>query len=440
MFSTPEMLAAVSDETWLQAMLEVEAALASAQARLGVIPAEAATAIRAACDAGGFDIDAIGRAAVDSGTPVVPLVEALRALVPAGARDSVHYGATSQDILDTATMLVVRGGLDLVLADLDGVAAACAALAERHRATVMAGRTLLQQAVPITFGLKAAGWLVAAVEARQRLAELRATRLAVQFGGAAGTLAAAGPQGLEASRLMAAEVGLAAPQLPWHTNRVRVGEIGGGLAVAAGVMGKIALDVALLMQTEVGEVSEPRAQGRGRSSAMPQKRNPVGAVAVGAAVRRVHGLVAVLFGSMVQEHERAAGAWQAEWETLREVLALTGGAVHRVREMLEGLEVDAVRMRANLDAAGGMAAAEHVVVALAGRMGREEARAAVEAACSRALAGGQSLGEALLGDAAVRAHASAAEVEAWVDPAGNLGSSEALIERALAMYRSSAAR
>jgi 3-carboxy-cis,cis-muconate cycloisomerase len=436
MFTTPAMQEAVSDESWLQAMLDAEAALARAEAQAGLIPPSAAVAIAAACTADRFDLDEIGGAGVAAGNPVVPLVEALRAAVAGEASNYVHHGATSQDILDTATMLIVRSALDLLDEDLHGVAAACAELADQHRATVMSGRTLLQQAVPITFGLKAAGWLTATLEARTRLAELRAARLAVQLGGAAGTLAAMGPAGLDVVRSFAEELGLAEPVLPWHTARARIAEIAAALAIAAGVMGKIALDVSLLMQTEVGEAFEPGAPGRGRSSAMPQKRNPVGAVAVAACARRAQGLAGVLLGTIVQEHERAAGAWQAEWESLSSLLEVTAGAVFRVREMLEGLEIDAERMRENLDTSGGFAMAERVVVALAEHMGQAAARARVQEICARALEQRLPLRDALLLDIAVRGHFSTAQVDALLDPANYLGATSALIDRALAAYRS----
>src|SRR5439155_13652304 len=319
-----------------------------------------------------------------AGTPVVPLVKALTAAVPGDAARYVHWGATTQDVVDTAAMLLSRRGLDLLVGDLDRVARRCAELADAHRATIMPGRTLLQQALPIPFGLKAAGWLAATVAARDRLADLRRGGLAVQFGGAAGTLASLGARGIDVLRRLSAELDLPEPPLPWHTARGRVAEIAAALGVTAGSMGKIAQDIALMAQTEVGEVAEPSGPGRGGSSALPHKRNPVGAMEVSACVRRVHSLVGVLLGAMVQEHERAAGAWQAEWETLPETFRLTAGAVDRVREVLEGLEVFPERMQANLQATGGLMMSEHVVMALAERIGRPRARELVDAACARA--------------------------------------------------------
>jgi 3-carboxy-cis,cis-muconate cycloisomerase len=429
------MRAAVSDRAWLQAMLDFEAALAAAEARVGLIPAEAAVAIADCCHADRFDVEAIGRGTVPAGTPVIPLVRALTALVPDDAARYVHWGATTQDVMDSAAMLLCRRALDLLVDDLGRVSARCAALAEAHRATVMPGRTLLQQALPIPFGLKAAGWLVATMGARARLADLRRDGLALQLGGAVGTLASLGPRGIEVLRQLGVELDLAEPLLPWHTARARVAEVGAALGVAAGAMGKIAQDVALLAQTEVAEVAEPSGPGRGGSSTLPHKRNPVGAMEAGACVRRVHALVGVLLGAMVQEHERAVGAWQAEWETLPEAFRLTAGAVDRVREVLDGLEVFADRMRANLGVTRGLMMSEHVMMVLAERIGRPQAHATVEAACARAVEAGRHLREELLADPVVSANLAPAAIDAALDPAGYLGSADAFIDRALDAYR-----
>ena len=359
--TTPEMSAAMSDEAWLRALLHFEAALARAEARAGLIPQAVAEEIAGATAGGGFDLTGIGHRAADSGTPVVPLLEALRGrLSPAGA-ESLHRGATSQDAVDTALMLVARHGLELLAAALDGLAAAAAGLASTHRATVMAARTLLQQALPTTFGLKAAGWLVAVHEAADRLDAYRRSRLAVQLGGPAGTLAGLGEVGVAVRQALAADLQLREPILPWHTARARVGELGGVLALAAGTAAKIALDVILLAQTEVAEVAEPAAPGRGVSSAMPHKRNPVLSVEAVAAARGVQAQAGVLLGSLVQPHERAAGEWQAEWAAVSEGFRLTAGAVARVREVLEGLEVNPERMRSNLVVTGSTASAQALV-------------------------------------------------------------------------------
>jgi len=428
----PAMAEAVSDEAWLRAMLDVEAALAAAEAAAGLIPAEAAAAIRAACAAAPVDLERLGADAVASATPVVPLARALTAAVPADAAGYVHWGATSQDVVDTAMMLVARRALDVLLAELDGLAAACAALAERHRDTLMAGRTLLQQALPITFGLKAAGWLMAVLEARDAVARVRHERLAVQLGGASGTLASLGDRGLDVLRGLAAELGLPEPALPWHTARARVVELACALAVAGGAAAKIAVDVALLAQTEVAEVAEGAPGG---SSALPHKRNPAGAVEVDACFRGLQGQVGVLVGAQRSEHERAAGAWQAEWAAVSEALRLAGGACGRARTVVEGLRVDERRMRANLDASGGLMLSEHVAMALAAHLGREAAHRRVEAAAGRAAGGGRPFRDELLADPEIAAHLGPEGVDAALDPAGYLGSAPALIDRALAAHR-----
>ena len=347
--TTPAMAAAVSDTAWLAALLQFESALASVQARVGLIPPGSAEAIVAACEAGRFDVADIGRQAVASATPVLPLVEALRDEVGADAAPFVHYGATSQDALDTAMMLVARDALDLLLGELRALAAECAALAERHRHVPMAGRTLLQRARPTTFGLKAAGWLAGVLDAHRRLSDLRRTGLAVQLGGAVATLDRYPEKGLRLVADLADELGLAAPDLPWHSQRGRVAELGSALAVAAGAAAKIALDVALLAQPEVGEVA---VASPGGSSAMPGKRNPARAVEARAAFAGAVAQAGVLLAAMVGEHERSAGAWQSEWPALSEAFRLAAGAVDGTLGTLRGLSVDGDRMRANALPAG----------------------------------------------------------------------------------------
>jgi len=332
---------AVSDRAWLRGMLEAERALAAVEARAGVIPAAAAEAITAACREELYDPEELALDGRRAGNPVEPLVRALREAVGGDAAPYVHHGATSQDVLDTAAALVARDAGAIVLAELAGVAAQCARLAEEHRGTVMAARTILQQAVPTTFGLKAAGWLVAVVQSRALVA---AAPLPAQLGGAGGTLAALGDRGLEVLGAYAKELSLEEPVVPWHALRVTVGRLGARLDIAAGTVAKIAADVALLAQTEVGEVREPHEGG---SSTMPHKRNPVGSTLTRACATGAHAAAGVLT-SGVHEHERAAGAWHAEWKALSDCLALTGGAAAWMRETLEGLEVDVERMRANV--------------------------------------------------------------------------------------------
>jgi 3-carboxy-cis,cis-muconate cycloisomerase len=415
-FVPAEFRDALSDGAWLQAMLDAEGALAAAEARAGVIAEEAAEAIAAACRADQFDVTAIADEGRAPGNPVEPLVRALGEAVEGHAAGYVHWGATSQDILDTATMLVSRAALDLILVRLAEVAGECAKLAETHRSTPIAGRTLLQQAVPTTFGLKAAGWLVAVLEARRRLTSIRQDRLAVQLGGAAGTLGALGDAGPEVLRLFAEELDLQEPVVPWHTNRVRIAELGAALDVAAGALAKIGLDVGLLSQTEVGEARE--AEG-GASSTMPQKRNPVGSALAVACARQVHAQASVLAAALPQEHERALGAWHSEWPALRNALAYTGGAADAARRALDGLEVDTERMRANLELTDGLVMAEKASFLLARELGRREAHQRVAQAAS----GGGPLSEELGLDAAD------------LDPKAYVGAAETFVDRALAAYR-----
>jgi 3-carboxy-cis,cis-muconate cycloisomerase len=432
LFVPEPMREATSDRAWLQAMLDSESALAAAEAEAGLIPADAADAINAACDAGAFDPEEIARDARSSGNPVPPLVAALREKVGGEAAGFVHHGATSQDVMDTAAMLVATGALALLRTELDGVAAACADLAGEHRGTLMAGRTLLQQALPTTFGLKAAGWLDSVVAAGERVDSVS---LAVQLGGAAGTLASLGPDGQRVAELMAGRLELEQPAVPWHTARLRVADLGTSLALAAGILEKIALDLVLLSQTEVGEVAESAAGGRGGSSTLPHKRNPVGAVLTIACARRVRGAAGVLLEAMPQEHERAAGAWQSEWAPLSETLALTGGAAFALGDALDGLEVRPDRMHQNLEATGGALMAESVVTTLAGRIGQQRARELVNAAATRAVDAGSSFRDVLVADEGVCAELSEEEIDRALDPAAYLGSADAFIDRALARHR-----
>ncbi len=422
---------AVSDRAWLQAMLDVEAALARAQSTVGLSDPAAAASIARACRAENFDIAAIGLEATDSGNPVVPLVRALREVVddPAAA-DLVHVGATSQDVLDSAAMLVARRALEPLLGDLAAAADAAAAMAAAHRDTLMAGRTLLQHALPITFGFKAAGWTVALDETVGRLDAVRSTRLAVQLGGAAGTLASLGDEGLSVLRAFAEELGLAEPAIAWHTERTRIGDLAGALGVAAGAIGKVARDVVLMAQTEVAEVREGMP-GRGGSSTLPHKRNPVAAVAAIAGAERAPALVATLLAAMIQEHERAAGSWHAEWKALAELLEAVGSAAAWIRDCLEHLEVDAERMRANLELTGGLLLAERIVSALTPAIGRRAADDLVTAAAEETTSGKRSFEETLLDRPDVVEHLGPVEVARLFDPAGYLGSASEFVDRAL---------
>ena len=361
LFVPAELRDAVSDRAWLGAMLAAERALASASARAGVVPAAAAAEIGDACDASLYDVDELAEQGRGPGNPAEPLVRALRTRVGGDAAPYVHRGATSQDILDTAMMLVARDALTSIDAALDGVCDACARLAREHRDTVTAARTLLQQAVPTTFGLRAAGWLVTVLDARGLLGRFQPL---AELGGAAGTLAALGDDGPEVLRLYAEELGLAEPALPWHANRVPVAQLGGALDAVAGALAKIATDVVLL--SAFGEVAEGDG---GASSTMPQKHNPAGSTLVRAAALQVHAHASVLTGALAGELERSAGSWHAEWSAWSGALALTGGAAATMRHVLERLDVDVARMRANLDP--GVTAEK---AALAGRELSEEER------------------------------------------------------------------
>jgi 3-carboxy-cis,cis-muconate cycloisomerase len=424
LFVPADVREAVSGRSWLEAMLEVERALAAAAARAGVVPAAAAEAIAEACDPDAFTWEELLDQGYAVGNPVEPLVRALRDRVGGEDERFVHVGATSQDVLDSAAMLVSREALARVLDHLGAAAGTSAALAREHRSTPMAARTLLQQAVPTTFGLVAAGWLVSLLDARARLAELARSGLAVQLGGAAGTLASLGGPGLRTAEELARELDLPLPTLPWHTNRVRIAALGAALGAAAGVCGKIGLDVVLLSQTEVAEVHERTGAG---SSTMPQKRNPVRATLARACARLTAGHAGVLQGVLEQEHERAAGAWHAEWVALCGALAFAGGAAAAAAESLGGLTVDAARMRANLDAGGGVVLAERVAAALAERLGRGPAHELVAAAARAPDFRGALLAEP-------RSPLGADELDALLDPLGYLGSAGPLVDRALARY------
>jgi len=438
LFSTLEMSAAFSSEAHVRGMLAFEAALAHAEARAWIIPREAADAIASSCRVELFDVAALYREAAVAGTPAIPMVRMLTARVEEGGGDTgkfVHWGATSQDAIDTALMLQMRDGLNLLTGGLFGVCEACARLAEEHRQTLMAGRTLLQQALPITFGLKAARWLSLAVRQVRSLRTQREQALAVQLGGAAGTLAALGDDGPRVVEFLAEELGLPAPDLPWHTERDRVATIAATLGVVAGAMEKIARDVVLLAQSEVGDVSEGAAPGKGGSSAMPQKHNPVDATGAIAAARLAIGEVPVILSAMAQEHERAAGGWQAEWAAVPSLFRFTAGAVERVRSAVGGLRVDAARMKANLEMSGGLIMAESLTMAIAPRTGRPAAQALVQAVCDHAVKAGVTLRQAAQEHEQVRAVLSTEDIERALDPGNYLGSTNTLITRALEAYR-----
>ncbi|MFJ3669872.1 3-carboxy-cis,cis-muconate cycloisomerase [Streptomyces sp. NPDC090106] len=415
--------AATGDTAYLRALLDAEAALTRAQAALGLAPQEAAAAVTEAAGADGFDVAGLALRARSGGNPVIPLVADLTAAVGPGYGPYVHRGATSQDIMDTATMLVAHRTLGLVLADLARTEAALARLAAEHRDSAMPGRTLTQHAVPTTFGLKAAGWRSLVLDARDRLLVVRDS-LPAQLGGAAGTLAAFALYGArDTSALTAAyagELGLRAPLLPWHTLRTPVADLAGALAFTAGALGKIAADVLLLARTEIAEVAEGSGGG---SSAMPHKANPVRSTLIAAAARRAPQLAATLYGSMAAEDERPAGAWHAEWEPLRDLLRLTGGAARDAAELAEGLRVDADAMRAHLDLTHGLIVSERLSAELAPVLGRARAKELLTDLARRTYTEGRTLVELLADEPELK--------DVDVDPSHYTGSAGPLTDRAL---------
>ncbi|AEW97849.1 MULTISPECIES: 3-carboxy-cis,cis-muconate cycloisomerase [Streptomycetaceae] len=433
---------AVGDRAWIQAMLDAEAALARAQARLGTVPAEAAAAVTEAARVEHIDVTAVARGSRETANPVVGLVRELTAVVAAtdpAAAEYVHRGSTSQDVFDTGAMLVAARALRLILADLGRVADALGRLAEDHRDTPMAGRTLALHAVPTTFGLKAAGWRQLVLEAAERLGRLLYGGLPVSLGGAAGTLAgyleyAPGAGEDYPARLteaFAAETGLAVPVLPWHALRTPVADLASALAITTGALGKIAVDVQSLVRTEVGEVVEPTVEGRGASSAMPHKRNPVLATMMRAAALQVPVLAAGLTGAMLAEDERSAGAWHAEWQLLREALRLAGGAAHTAVELAEGLGVRPARMRENLALTGSQVVSERIAAALAPYLGRGPAKALLTRASAQAQRAGRPLGEVLARHPEVTSHLDHDRLAGLLDPARYTGAAAHLVDRAL---------
>ena len=450
---------AVADDTaWLRSMLAAEAGLARALERAGLAPAGAGAAVTAAANAGDFgpaELAELSRAAALTGNPVPGLARVLaRRVTDPAVRAAVHQGATSQDIMDSAAMLLARDAIGAALADLTAAAGAAARLAGAHRGTLMIGRTLLQQAAPVTFGIVAAGWLAGLDSAIEGLALVRGTRLAVQFGGPAGTLASLGGDGARVKALLAEELGLADPLLPWHTERLRIIDVAAVMARATAALSKIARDVTLLAQTEVGEVAEgpgaetggpgaetagPGAPRRGGSSAMPNKGNPVAAVAVLGCTRQVPGLLATLVASAEQEYQRAAGAWHAEWQPYGHLLQLAVSAAAWSRDLLVNLRVDKARMAANLAEAGGLPLAERVTALLRGSLGAPAAHDLVAVAAARSASSGVPFRDVLLAtpeieDKMAQAGITAAQVERALDPSGYLGASDAFISAALAAH------
>ena len=436
-FTAKAMGEVFSDHGRVQAMLDVESALARAQARVEVIPHSALAPITAACRAELYDFEALGLAIASAGNSAIPLVKALGKQIASTAPEAeryVHLGATSQDIMDTGLVLQLRAALGLIEADLVRLADVLAQQAQRYATTPLAGRTWLQQATPVTLGMKIASWLGAVTRNRQRLDELKPRLLCLQFGGASGTLAALGDQAMPVAQALANELGLNQPEQPWHTQRDRLVEFGAVLGLIAGSLGKVGRDISLLMQTEAAEVFEPSAPGKGGSSTMPHKRNPVGSAVLISAATRVPGLLSILFSAMPQEHERSLGLWHAEWETLPEICCVVSGALVQALNIAQGLEVDSERMARNLDLTHGLVLAEAVSIVLAQRVGRETAHHLLEQCCKRAVAEQRHL-RAVLGDEPqITAQLSADELDRLLDPAHYLGQATTWVERARAEH------
>jgi 3-carboxy-cis,cis-muconate cycloisomerase len=437
LFAHGDVASAASDRALVDAMVEFEVGLLRALAVLELAPVGAADELETAFREGALDLDLVelGRATGEQGTPVPGLLRALRRQLSPSAAAHLHKGATSQDVVDTATMLVTRRALDIVLADLSAAADASASLVSRYRGVIEPGRTLLQQALPLTFGLKAAGWLAGLDGALDGLRSVRDRELALQFGGAVGTLASLGGRGLDVAGELSRQLGLPAPELPWHTVRLRPARIACALGAALGVAGKIGRDVVLLAQTEVAEVTEGCGEGRGGSSTMPHKRNPVDAVGLVACAQRGPGLVGTMIAAMGQEHERGAGTWQAEWETLPQLLRLTGSAAAILSELLRGLEPRPEKMRADMDLTGGLVMSESVAAALSPALGRAAAQDLVERAARRSVESGLSFRDVLLELPQVADALGAERLDAALDPASYLGVTNELIDRALAAHR-----
>jgi 3-carboxy-cis,cis-muconate cycloisomerase len=440
LFRAEAMRRVFSDHGRLQGILDFEAALAKAQARVGIIPETATEVIAGHCRAELFDTNELSRATAIAGNSAIPIISELTKLVASespAAGSHVHFGATSQDAMDTGLVLQIRQGLNLMETEAKQLCTALARIAAEHKETVIAGRTWLQHGAPTTFGLKAAGWLCAVTRHVERLRELRPRALVVQFGGAVGTLAAIGDRAERTASLLAEELGLGLAELPWHSQRDRLVEVSAALGLFVGSLGKMARDISLMCQSEIAEVAEPVAPGRGGSSSMPQKRNPVGCSTVLATAARVPALVSVMLSAMTQEHERGLGGWQAEWETVPEIFLLASGALSQMRQIIEGLRIDASRMRANLEVTHGLVYAEAVSSALAQALGRAAAHKLVERACRQALEQNRHLLEIASEDAEITANFSAAQLQSLFDPRQHVRAAARLVDQALTASRAS---
>jgi 3-carboxy-cis,cis-muconate cycloisomerase len=437
-FRSPSVEPLFTDAAAVQAILDFEAALARAEARLGIVPADAARAIVSSCRVELFHLPALAQTMPAAGNLAIPVLQQLVAIVgrvsPEGA-GRVHHGATSQDALDTGLVLQLRSAVRAVREDLEQVIAALVALTSAHRRTLLVARTWLQHALPVSFGFLTAGWLDACLEHRRRLESLLEQTLVLQFGGAVGTLAALGDQGFETGRLLAEELGLPLPRIPWHAQRERIAETAVTFALLAGTLGKVARDISLHAQTEVQELAEPSAPGRGGSSTLPHKQNPVACAAILAGTSRIPPLASAALGALSGEYQRSLGPWQSEWELLPEIVRLTAGALYHTAGLAAGLRVDAARMRENLEATCGLIYAEAAVVALGAKLDRASARRLVDEACRRAQSERRHLREVLAGDREASRVLGPEELERLFEAKNYLGSADRFIDQVLASAR-----
>jgi 3-carboxy-cis,cis-muconate cycloisomerase len=438
LFRSAALDALFSDRARVQRMLDFEAALARAEARVGIIPSAAAAAIEKKCLAELIDFPRLANAAALAGNLAIPLVKQLTSLVAHDDEESsrfVHWGATSQDVIDTGFILQLREALKLICADLDRLSCTSAELTLVFRATPLAGRTWMQHALPTTFGFKVAGWLDALNRHRSRFANIQRRTRVLQFGGGVGTLAALEGKGLDVAQALARELHLELPDIPWHSHRDRIAEVATTFGLLAGTLGKIARDISLHAQTEIAELSEPVAEGRGGSSTMPHKRNPVTAAVVLSAATRVPALVSTMLSAMVQEDERGLGGWHAEWECLAEIITLSGGALHHLTKTLPGLAIDSQKMHENLGLTNGLIFAEAVTMALGSKIGRLQANQLVEADCHRALAERKDLRAILAQDPEIARHLSSSDLDRLFDPRQYMGVADLLIDRVLSSHQ-----
>ncbi len=431
-FSSDAMRQVWSDEFRTQKYLDIERALAIVQARLGLIPQEAADEIVSHCRLEQIDMALLRQQTERIGYPILGVVSQINRLCRDRLGEYVHWGATTQDITDTATVLQIREALAIVETELHAIAQALAALARRYRDTPVIGRSNLQQAIPVTFGYKMAGLLSAVQRHLERLAQLKSRVLVGEFAGAAGTLASLERGALDTQAGLCAELGLAQPVIAWHTIRDNIAEVGAFLGLVGGTLGKLSMDVKLMMQTEVGEVFEPYHHGRGSSSTMPQKRNPIASCYIHAAISVVRQHAAALMDAMVADHERSTGPWEIEWIVLPEAFCLTAGALKQARAVLEGLEVDVQAMRRNIDLTGGLVMSEAVMMGLGHHLGREAAHDLVYDLCRESLQTGRPLIDLLAAHPQIARHADRAALERMLDPANYLGQSGAMVDRVLA--------